>query len=85
MADVGCGCGRALVNLAKAFPRSLFVGYDIFEPNLRYAMELARAEGVADRVKSRRGCLKTTTSLRPLTSFMTRSTREVSCAAYGRG
>ncbi len=51
VADVGSGRGRALVNLAKAFPRSLFVGYDIFEPNLRYAMEFARAEGVADRVK----------------------------------
>ncbi|MFQ6013433.1 MAG: methyltransferase domain-containing protein [Thermoplasmata archaeon] len=50
VADVGCGRGRAAVNLAKAFPRSRFVGYDIFEPNLRFATELARETGVGDRV-----------------------------------
>ena len=28
VADVGCGRGKALLNLAKAFPKSNFVGYD---------------------------------------------------------
>jgi len=38
VADVGCGAGLALVEMAKAFPRSEFHGYD----NSRFA--LARAE-----------------------------------------
>jgi ubiquinone/menaquinone biosynthesis C-methylase UbiE len=38
VADVGCGAGVALVEMAKAFPRSEFHGYD----NSRHA--LARAE-----------------------------------------
>src|SRR5712691_9983311 len=31
VADVGCGRGKALIKLAQAFPRSRYVGYDIFE------------------------------------------------------
>jgi SAM-dependent methyltransferase len=51
VADVGCGRGRAVVRLAKAFPVSNFVGYDVFEPALAHAVDHARAEGVADRVR----------------------------------
>ena len=29
VADIGCGTGHALVVLAKAFPASTFVGYDL--------------------------------------------------------
>ena len=36
--DVGCGGGVALVELAKAYPRSVFHGYDIS----RFALERAR-------------------------------------------
>jgi 2-polyprenyl-3-methyl-5-hydroxy-6-metoxy-1,4-benzoquinol methylase len=39
VADVGCGGGIAAIQMAKAFPQSLFHGYDIS----RYALE--RAEG----------------------------------------
>jgi len=39
-ADVGCGTGHALVLLAKAFPASTFVGYDLAED----AIARARAE-----------------------------------------
>lgn len=51
VADVGCGAGRALVALAKAYPRSRFVGYDVHAPSLERARALAKQEGVADRVR----------------------------------
>jgi SAM-dependent methyltransferase len=51
LADVGCGRGRALIKLAQAFPRSRFVGYDLFEPVVRTAATNAQAAGVADRVR----------------------------------
>ena len=50
VADVGCGRGRALVTLAQAFPRSRFVGYDVFGPTIARATANAEAAGVADRV-----------------------------------
>jgi SAM-dependent methyltransferase len=51
VADVGCGRGRALVKLAQAFPKSRFVGYDVYGPNIEKARANARAAGVDDRVK----------------------------------
>lgn len=51
VADVGSGSGRALVRLAQAFPKSSFVGFDIDPPSVERARQLARAEGVADRVR----------------------------------
>lgn len=53
MADVGCGRGRALVKLAEAFPKSSYVGYDIFGPSIERANENAAEAGVADRVSFR--------------------------------
>lgn len=53
MADVGCGRGRALVKLAEAFPKSSYVGYDIFGPSIERANENAAQAGVADRVSFR--------------------------------
>lgn len=38
-ADVGCGAGVALIEMAKAFPKTAFHGYDISE----HALELAEA------------------------------------------
>ena len=35
VADVGCGRGRALVKMAKAFPRSRFVGLRRLQPQHR--------------------------------------------------
>src|SRR5262249_3775055 len=46
VADVGCGGGRALIKLARAYPNSSFVGYDAFEPVLVRATESAVAAGV---------------------------------------
>jgi 2-polyprenyl-3-methyl-5-hydroxy-6-metoxy-1,4-benzoquinol methylase len=51
VADVGCNRGRALLKLAGAFPRSRFVGYDIFEPAIRLATERASAAGFRDRIR----------------------------------
>lgn len=50
VADVGCGRGKALLNLAKAFPKSNYTGYDNYGPNVAYGNALAAKEGVADRL-----------------------------------
>ncbi len=49
--DVGCGGGVALVTLAETYPRSTFIGYDLFGPNIHRARERARRAGVSDRVE----------------------------------
>jgi 2-polyprenyl-3-methyl-5-hydroxy-6-metoxy-1,4-benzoquinol methylase len=49
--DVGCGQGRAIVRLAQAFPKSTFVGLDVYEPAVRVAEHAAEKAGVADRVR----------------------------------
>ena len=51
LADVGCGQGRAVVRLAKAFPRATVDGYDVLPRNIERARAHARAEGVDDRVR----------------------------------
>lgn len=50
VADVGCGAGRALIVLAKAFPRSRFTGFDNFPAQVERARTNAAEAGVADRV-----------------------------------
>lgn len=50
VADVGCGRGKALLALAKAFPNSNFVGFDNYGPNIAYANSLAMREGVSGRL-----------------------------------
>jgi SAM-dependent methyltransferase len=49
VADVGCGHGASTLELARAFPNSTFVGFDVHEPSIRRANELAARAGVADR------------------------------------
>ena len=51
MADIGCGHGRALIKLAQTYPRSRYVGYDVFAPSIARATANAQAAGVADRVR----------------------------------
>jgi SAM-dependent methyltransferase len=51
VADIGCGHGRALITLARAFPRSRFVGYDAHGPSAVQAAAHAAAAGVGDRVR----------------------------------
>ncbi|MEU2913328.1 methyltransferase domain-containing protein [Streptomyces massasporeus] len=50
VADVGCGAGRALIVLAKAFPRSRFTGFDNFPGQVERARKNVEKAGVADRV-----------------------------------
>lgn len=50
VADIGCGHGASTVVMAKAFPNSRFVGFDYHRPSVERAREVAREEGVDDRV-----------------------------------
>jgi SAM-dependent methyltransferase len=50
VADVGCGLGASTVLMAKAYPRSAFVGFDYHEDSVATARRRAEAAGVADRV-----------------------------------
>ena len=51
VADVGCGYGASTIILAKAFPRSTFVGFDYHRASIERARERAAAAGVSDRVR----------------------------------
>ena len=48
VADIGCGAGGAVLLMAKAFPRSTFVGYDISQFALARADEKLQASGVTN-------------------------------------
>jgi 2-polyprenyl-3-methyl-5-hydroxy-6-metoxy-1,4-benzoquinol methylase len=48
VADIGCGTGHALVVLAKAFPASTFVGYDLAKDAIDKARAEAKAEGLTN-------------------------------------
>jgi 2-polyprenyl-3-methyl-5-hydroxy-6-metoxy-1,4-benzoquinol methylase len=48
VADIGCGTGHAVVLMAKAFPASTFVGYDLAEDAISRARAEAAAEGLAN-------------------------------------
>jgi len=43
--DIGCGSGRALNLMARTFPRSRFIGYDLCEEAISKARDEARAHG----------------------------------------
>jgi SAM-dependent methyltransferase len=51
VADVGCGFGASTIIMAKAFPRSTFVGFDYHEPSIVTAQQRAADAGVGDRVR----------------------------------
>jgi 2-polyprenyl-3-methyl-5-hydroxy-6-metoxy-1,4-benzoquinol methylase len=46
VADIGCGAGSAVLQMAKAFPRSTFVGYDISRYALQRAVDKQAEAGV---------------------------------------
>src|SRR2546430_8900538 len=50
VADVGCGLGTSTVIMARAYPRSTFVGFDYHEPSITRARAAASEAGVGDRV-----------------------------------
>jgi 2-polyprenyl-3-methyl-5-hydroxy-6-metoxy-1,4-benzoquinol methylase len=51
VADVGTGRGWAPIRLAEAFPKSRYVGFDVFEPTIAKARAHAEESGVSDRVR----------------------------------
>lgn len=51
VADIGCGKGASTRLMAKAFPKSLFFGFDYHDKSIEGAREAAQREGVSDRVK----------------------------------
>jgi SAM-dependent methyltransferase len=51
VADIGCGHGASTILMAKAFPKSSFVGFDYHLPSLERAREAAREAGVGERVR----------------------------------
>jgi SAM-dependent methyltransferase len=50
VADVGCGLGASTLLMAKAFPRSRFVGFDSHKESIELARTRAANAGVGDRV-----------------------------------
>jgi 2-polyprenyl-3-methyl-5-hydroxy-6-metoxy-1,4-benzoquinol methylase len=46
--DVGCGSGRAVCALARAYPASTFVGYDLADEAIAAANALAREHSLAN-------------------------------------
>lgn len=46
--DVGCGSGRALAEMARAFPRSKFTGYDLSKEAVTNAKAAAAADGISN-------------------------------------
>ncbi len=46
--DVGCGSGRAVLLMAKAFPNSRFKGYDLSEEGTAGAQQLADSRGLSN-------------------------------------
>jgi 2-polyprenyl-3-methyl-5-hydroxy-6-metoxy-1,4-benzoquinol methylase len=50
VADVGCGHGASTLIMARAYPKSEFVGFDYHRESIERARELAEEEGLSDRV-----------------------------------
>ncbi|MFC3551175.1 class I SAM-dependent methyltransferase [Lysobacter cavernae] len=46
VADIGCGHGASTTLMAKAFPKSTFIGYDYHAPSIEVARERAKETGV---------------------------------------
>jgi 2-polyprenyl-3-methyl-5-hydroxy-6-metoxy-1,4-benzoquinol methylase len=51
VADIGCGHGASTIVMARAYPKSRFVGFDYHAASIETARRRAREAGVADRVR----------------------------------
>src|SRR4249919_2433035 len=58
VADVGCGHGWSTVLMAKAFPRSTFVGYDFHPGSIEEAQAHAEMHGVSANTRFEVGLAK---------------------------
>jgi 2-polyprenyl-3-methyl-5-hydroxy-6-metoxy-1,4-benzoquinol methylase len=50
VADVGCGHGASTLLMARAYPESTFVGFDLHRESIDRAVAAAKAAGLDDRV-----------------------------------
>ena len=50
VADIGCGHGASTLLMAKAYPKSQFVGFDYHAPSIETARRKAKVAQVSDRV-----------------------------------
>ena len=48
VADIGCGHGSSTLIMAKAFPKSTFVGYDFHPPSIETARAHAKEQGITN-------------------------------------
>jgi SAM-dependent methyltransferase len=51
VADVGCGHGASTIIMAKAYPKSSFVGFDYHQRSIDWARKAAADAGVSDRAR----------------------------------
>ena len=51
VADVGCGHGASTIIMARAYPKSTFVGFDYHQRSIDWARKAASDAGVSDRVR----------------------------------
>jgi len=51
VADVGCGHGISTILMAKAYPRSQFVGFDYHRPSIEVARQRAEQAVLSDRLR----------------------------------
>ena len=51
VADIGCGLGASTILMAKAYPKSTFVGFDYHQTSIDAATDRAKKAGVTDKVK----------------------------------
>jgi 2-polyprenyl-3-methyl-5-hydroxy-6-metoxy-1,4-benzoquinol methylase len=51
MADIGCGNGEALIQVARFYPEATLVGFDQHAPAIEAARANAEAAGVGDRIR----------------------------------
>jgi len=51
VADVGCGHGASTMLMAKAFPKSMFFGFDYHSGSIEHARHLAGRDGLLDQIK----------------------------------
>jgi SAM-dependent methyltransferase len=51
VADVGCGKGASTILMAKAFPKSHFIGFDSHDQSIAGARDSAKRQGIGDTAK----------------------------------
>jgi SAM-dependent methyltransferase len=69
VADIGCGHGASTIIMAKAFPRSRFIGFDYHQASIEQARKRTAAAGLGERVRFEVAAAKTFTGTYDLVAF----------------